>query len=427
MAESAATYIINPDLLRSRSTAKYEFIKKYIMKGDFYLTQIRDDLTFEVYNLNPDYTYPGQINKITVNVSGAENEDKKVVIDLWLEDGGVFSGASGAYLRITPPDVSIHQFYDIGLSPVDQSGLHLRGEITVSKYSYCGYWYTDQITIFDKLGNERYEGNSDYTFKVYIDNPLEDLKAPELVRGSLELSLEDANVADHPGAQYLIVKFAYIENIRLKHALVRLYCKDGVKDSIDVYAQAHEIDHVNGIVTLYLYIPEHYSSGTYEISEISLTDIAENNQFWHVAYGSLVDENNLIEIITPNPDDEGPTMDVNNIGLSAVPSNPTSPNGETFVTLKLRIKDNISGLSIGYVLFVDPQGVQHRYWLYPPKWNVNYFDGDPTAEQEYTFLITLPKGSAPGKWGIYEISLTDCALSTTVYNFVEIIHFEISE
>lgn len=45
-----------------------------------------------------------------------------------------------------------------------------------------------------------------------------------------------------------------------------------------------------------------------------------------------------------NPDYVGPTLDINNIKISAVPSYPEVPNGETFVTLKLRIKDNILGL-----------------------------------------------------------------------------------
>ncbi len=426
MAESAATYIINPDLLRSRSINKYNFIKNYIMQGSFYLTQIREDLTFEVYNLNPDYIYPGQIDQIDVQVAGGLFEDKVVTVNFYLQDGGSFSGASGAFMRLQPGDPEVSQFYDIRLQPMNEAGTWLQGHVTVSKHSYQGYWYTDQIVISDNVGNERYEGNSDFSFKVYIDNPLADLEAPDLVRGSLELSLEDAQDANHPGAQYLIVRFAYTENVRLNRALVRLYCKDGVKESIDVYAAAEEIDHENGIVTLHLYIPEHYSSGTYEISEIVLWDIAENTDFWHVDYGTLVDEKNTIEIITPNPDNQGPTLDVNNIGLVAVPSHPESPNGETFVTLKLRVKDDISGAQIGQIRFVDPQGISHHYWLYFPRYNVNYFEGDPTVEQEYTFQITLPEGSAPGKWGIYEIALTDCALSTSVYNFTEIVHFEVS-
>ena len=40
---------------------KYEFIRGRIMSGTRYIAKIRDDLTFTVYNLFPDYFYPGKI------------------------------------------------------------------------------------------------------------------------------------------------------------------------------------------------------------------------------------------------------------------------------------------------------------------------------------------------------------------------------
>ena len=64
MAESLSFFVINPDALRSRSLAKYEFIRDRIMQGNIYISQIRDDLTFEVYNLYPDYVFPGKIKKL---------------------------------------------------------------------------------------------------------------------------------------------------------------------------------------------------------------------------------------------------------------------------------------------------------------------------------------------------------------------------
>ena len=53
MAESISYYIVNPDKLRSRSPAKYEFIQNRVMHGTRYISKIREDLTFEVYNLYP--------------------------------------------------------------------------------------------------------------------------------------------------------------------------------------------------------------------------------------------------------------------------------------------------------------------------------------------------------------------------------------
>ena len=427
LAESAATYIINPSLLKSRSINKYNFIKNYIMNGTIYLTQIREDLTFEVYNINPDYIYPGQIKRLDVKVRGDVFDDKVVTFEMELFDNGDFSGASKARMRITPADRSLSQMYDVQFSKANDKGTLLRGQITISKYSYSGYWYTDQIVIEDEVGNERYEGSADFSLKIYIDNPLADFESPELVRNTLKLSLEDAKLLDHPGAKYLVVEFDYTENLTLRDALVRIYCKDStISTSIDTYTKAEEIDHDKQKVKMKIFIPEHYPSGVYEVSQISLTDIAKNHASYHVNYGTLVDEDNLIEITNSNPDNIGPTLDTNDIKVSAVPSNPTAPDGETFVTLKLKISDNISGARIGYVKFLDPQGIIHGYWLYLSDNSGYYFDGDPTEVVEYTFKITLPKGSAPGIWGIYEISVTDFALNSSVYDFTETIHFEIS-
>ena len=61
MAESIAYYLVTPDKLRSRSPAKYEFIQNRIMHGVRYISQIREDLTFQVYNLYPDFVYPAFI------------------------------------------------------------------------------------------------------------------------------------------------------------------------------------------------------------------------------------------------------------------------------------------------------------------------------------------------------------------------------
>ena len=54
MAETISFFVVNPDRLRARSMAKYEFVRDRIMTGNTYLAQIREDLTFEVYNLFPD-------------------------------------------------------------------------------------------------------------------------------------------------------------------------------------------------------------------------------------------------------------------------------------------------------------------------------------------------------------------------------------
>ena len=50
-----------------------------------------------------------------------------------------------------------------------------------------------------------------------------------------------------------------------------------------------------------------------------------------------------IYIETTMPDTDPPELDVNNIYVKATPTNPEAPNGETYVEISFRMKDNISG------------------------------------------------------------------------------------
>ena len=100
MAESISFYIVNPDKLRSRSPAKYEFIQNRVMHGTRYISKIREDLTFEVYNLWPDYVYPGRIVRIDIQVVGEPGDDKQVTIELQLHGESDLDTATQGYTRI---------------------------------------------------------------------------------------------------------------------------------------------------------------------------------------------------------------------------------------------------------------------------------------------------------------------------------------
>lgn len=429
MAESFATYVIDPMLLKSRSIEKYNFIKNYIASGTSYLISTREDLQFEVYNLCPDYIYPGKVKSIINKVTGGYFEDKTLTTRIKLWGNSKEEGAASFYYRIAPQINDCGQFYDVRGNAVDLLGLELEGSERISKYSARSYWYTDQIQLTDNVGNYRYVNGLDFGFKVFFDNPLEDLDAPTFVKNSLKLTIQNANNPEHPSEQVLKIEFDYDEKFGVASVVARLVCLDINKDSIDVYADMNDVDQVNGHAVVEITIPEFFATGTYAVEEVIVTDLAQNKMMEAATYGGLAGENRTIQITTTNPDTEGPTMDINDIHVSAVPSIPEAPNGETFVTVTMKIKDNISGFKIGGIRLLNPLGVQYFKWIYPtPYWDTTYFQlGNPTEWREYSFTITLPKGSAPGTWGIYEISLTDFAMNQSVYNFAEIIHFEVDE
>ena len=106
MAESISHYIVRPDKLRSRSPAKYEFIQNRIMHGTRYISRIREDLTFEVYNLYPDYIYPGQIIRVDIRVDGEPEEDKLVTVEIEIHGESNFDTARSLYVNVSLKKVS---------------------------------------------------------------------------------------------------------------------------------------------------------------------------------------------------------------------------------------------------------------------------------------------------------------------------------
>ena len=204
MAESIAYFIVNPDKLKSRAFDKYEFVRDRIMQGDIYLSQIREDLTFEVYNLFPDYVFPGKIRRVDIRVEGAPEADKTISIEIELhtldvadEDAGTCQWTSAGHCTWAQTRIfsDAGTYFDLHLHPPEEaSGVHsqgvvLRGSHTLSRYAKAGYWLPGQIAIQDAAGNQRFERANDFGWKLYVDNPLEDLAPPEYVAGTAALSL----------------------------------------------------------------------------------------------------------------------------------------------------------------------------------------------------------------------------------------------
>ena len=200
MAESISFYIVNPDKLRSRSPAKYEFIQNRVMHGTRYISKIREDLTFQVYNLYPDYVYPGRIVRVDVEVTGVPKEDKEVIVEIELHKESELDAATRASTRVFSGKDS---YIDVGLRPIDATGNHVnRGHIlrsspiSLSRYAADGYWIADQIKITDANGNKRFSGQKDFGWQLYVDNPLADCEPPVYVPNSMQLSLSDAETKE---------------------------------------------------------------------------------------------------------------------------------------------------------------------------------------------------------------------------------------
>ena len=447
MAESIAYFVINPDKLRSRSPGKYEFVRDRIMQGSFYISKIREDLTFEVYNLYPDYVYPGKIRRVDIEVTGAPEEDKKVRIEIELHAlDGELEGAVHAFTRIfseigTDTDLYL---YPVGV-PRGTPGTVLSGSFTLSKYAKAGYWSPDQIRLSDAHSNERFGGINDFGWRLYVNNPLEDVTPPQYVRNSLALSKSTAILEDRE-VQVIEATWKVVEeDSGIDDCAGDLVVE--IPDASTYYRYGYSygmgrdfpyrFDPEESLCRAWRIVPYYMPSGVYTVRSIRMRDRAGNGAKFEFRHPNndpesefFVDEAGAqIEMVTDNPDYEPPELDLNNISIEAQPTRPDDPNGETLVTLKYRVRDDISGVTNAHIYLRDPQGVEHHFHMYP---KVGYLhgstwfpSGDPSLWSDESWTVLLPAGSAPGIWGVAEIAVWDRAENFKRYDFTEIIHFDV--
>lgn len=431
MAESIAYYILNPDKLRSAAPEKYEFIRDRIMHGDIYISQFRLDLTFEVFNLWPDYIFPGKIKRIDIEARGLPREDKEVRVELELyaqED--IHQGATKAYMRIFN---ELGGYVDLYLYPTNDSGTILSNNFAVSRYAKAGYWAPTQISLTDAVGNERYEGAGDFSWSLYINNPLEHIEAPAYVQNSVQMSVL-------PGAddvQIIEISWEVAADPammrRRQPCYVRMNDEHPTTYSFDEYGH---YDEATGRCVVQFPMPPYMPDGMYTVVFIVMEDVALNESrvyFRDPGYAlrqedAIVDEDGpQVRLTTNNPDLQGPEVNVNKIYVRARPTNPLLPDGETYVTITFDVRDNISGFDHGAVYLRDPQGKEHYYYVYHSNYGDLYSSGDSIKWETFTHTIILPRGSAPGIWGLTSLRVDDKAENERHYDFTEVMHFVVGD
>ena len=474
MAESISFYVMNPDMLMSRSIRKFEFIRDRIMNGTRYVAMIRKDLTFMVYNLSPDYNYPGKIKRVDIKVEGGANQDKKITLEIELNM--IDSARDGAVSGYTRFSSSIGTIFDIGLSATNSLGNILRGQITVSKFFKNGYWTANQIMVADAVGNKRFENNNTYGLKLYLENPLEDLIAPIYIDNTLRLNKGVSKFSamapneDTSGvtSQYVEAKFDISDRnevtyIGTNYAIPQINEK-GVNNEMQLGVlgkgdpRYYKIDSANHDIKHITYrypIPEYFPKGYYALTMMYLVDEGGNPKrafFMNDTASFNLNAGNLnytnskhvrdsIYMDTKYPDYIPPVLDVNAITIKATPTHPQAPDGETLFEMEFFAKDssayagNESGIKVGSYILRDPQGKQHWNSMQNDfdkiKGNFYYLvldpEGKPGIWRKYKVSTLLPRGSSPGLWGVESIDLVDRSNNVKHFNFVELVRFDIEE
>ena len=450
MAESIAYYIVTPDKLRSRSPAKYEFIQNRIMHGTRYISIIREDLTFVVYNLYPDYVYPGEVVRVDVTVKGEPEEYKTVEIEIETHTENELDYSIGGVVvfqlldRDLEGDEKGHRRFVVRLRPVGaKQSTILRGHINVpSSYAKGAYTIT-QVFTYDANRLTRYNSGG-FGLQIYIDNIYEDSYPPEYVPNSAKLTVSDAYTEKNEHFYIVTATWQVKEDRTLSgYTYIApeeqgLYALTQGGHYLQPYTQYYSTPTVDAKIlrregdiwtlTSTFYFPHYMPGGVYELKYLYFKDAI--NREW-AFLPNIDDQIQKVTIETKTPDTTPPTLDVNRITVDAEPANPVNPNGETFVTVEYYVKDDISGFEIGHIAIRDPLGGERSYGISGPytysETKEIYFQDDPNVYRKYTSSIYLPEGSFPGVWGVIGIGVTDKAKNTIYHDFTEITRFEVTE
>lgn len=449
MAESIAYYIVTPDKLRSRSPAKYEFIQNRVMHGTRYISIIREDLTFVVYNLYPDYVYPGEVVRVDVTVTGEPERYKSVEVEIETHTENELDFSTGGRVlfqlleRDLEGDGKGRRYFAVRLRPVGakQSNI-LRGNTTVPSSYATGSYTITQVFTYDTNRLTRYNSGG-FGLKIHINNIYEDLYPPEYVPNSAKLSVSDAYTAKNEHF-YTVTATWQVKEDRTLSGSTNITPETEERDSWGFtynylnprrwddpsIVRARVVRDEGDIWTLRstFYFPHYMPGGVYELKRLYFNDAINRESAW---LPNIDEQIQKVTIETKNPDTTPPTLDVNRITVDAETANPANPNGETFVTVEYYVKDDISGFESGHIAIRDPLGGERSYGISGPYTYSGtgeiYFQGDPNVYRKFTSNIYLPEGSLPGVWGVIGIGVTDKARNTLYHDFTEITRFEVTD
>lgn len=403
-AETMSYYIYNPDKVRTSAPDKYDFVKK-IVGGYEYVLLVEERYTFQVFNLDPDLTYPGKIMGVDITVRNDANGDNLVRADLHLSPQ-FGDGAENASARVLSP---IGTYTDLWFYPVDGNRFLLRAEFTLSKNAARGYWAPESITVRDRADNRRYEIQEQFGWLLFIRNADEDVDAP-----AANTAAATGVVLPQTNGESLIrvtvpVTDRYPDGLggtaRLTHPT-----SDQYEDDYAEYNQS------TGMLVYEYLIRPYRASGEWRWREFSAWDKAGNSRRYDLGTGELV-----LSAQTARPDYQKPELDASVIRITATPRKPERPDGETDVTIAYAARDDNSGLGwVSYTLLKPNADTVFDYHLHDNFYTPYFEGGAPNAWRRYEIKLTLPPGSIPGTWALREIVLKDKAGNILTTNFVEV-------
>ncbi|MBI1839113.1 MAG: peptidoglycan-binding protein [Candidatus Colwellbacteria bacterium] len=403
-AETVSYYIYQPDKVRTIAPDKYAFIRDIINRYE-YVVLIDKRFTFQVFNLEPDVTFPGKIIGVDIDVAKSETSDNRVSARLHLSKKSG-DGAERAYARIiSPVDTT---YVDVYFYPEDGNKYLLRADFTIVKSAARGYWTPTQITVENRVDNRRYEGQNQFGWMLFINNPDED-REPPVAHIDRIRSEVITNTLDHTVKIYIpISDNADREGITGRDSLHQY--ESG--QSSFVYA---DFDKARQELVYSFPVRSYHARGTWTFREFWIFDIAGNERRYDLK------EKALTFSISPHaPDYTKPELNISSIRIQALPQRPQTPDGETDVTIWYIARDDNSGLGNVNYQILKPTGDTLFDYHYHDNFYTPYFEGGlPTDWKQYEIHLTLPPGSPPGTWILQQIVINDKAGNILTSSFIE--------
>lgn len=400
-AETVSYYVYLPDKVRTFAPDKYGFIAD-IVDGYEYITLVDEQFTFQVFNLEPDYTFPGKIVAVETTVAKSVNGDNLVTATLRLSPQ-YGDGAARALARLFSPSDT---YMDLAFWPANGDPFTLTAEFTLNRFMANGYWNIGSITVEDSVDNRRFEGQDQFGWQLYLDNPGEDLEAPIV---DLEAVVGELIALDDGQALRVIVPLTDEESSGLGgYARLQQYAST---QELEQYAR-YELG--SGEVVFTYPLRSYIATGEWVFREFWVFDSAGNQRRYDLKEKALT-----FDVTTAVPDYVKPELDVGSVRIEAVPRHPEAPDGETDVTIWYRARDDNSGIGVVSYRLLKPTGDTLFDYHYHENFYTGYFAGTPDEFQEYRIDLTLPAGSPPGTWALSEMVIRDKAGNTLTSDFIE--------
>jgi len=195
MAESMASYVLHPNLLRARSEKKYDFFVKTMMAGRRYTEQ--PDVGFQVGSDSDEgyFGLPARVKHVSIKVVGGQDDDKDVLVEMLMDPGmGAWHSPSHVEVALSGPDSGSHTLQlkrDAGwVGQGSDKGLQkFVSNTTMSRYYEPGFWSAKQIKVTDDLSNTRWIMVDQYSWRLYLNNKKGTSWAPRYLAKTLDLKL----------------------------------------------------------------------------------------------------------------------------------------------------------------------------------------------------------------------------------------------